>query len=170
MFEHLEEFKEWYNEELYSSLEDRYEEYKVVWKLYNSKIFDVPEREKLPISKLSEKVFRICRDAITRSSELVKVWDYSYEQFEKDAKENDEDASEESYDDYMQMMTYEFMDNDFDPDLKQVMEESGEWEWRDEYEFKAKMKKYLTDANNLEDGFEEETVAINHVSMIEIFL
>jgi hypothetical protein len=170
MFEHLEEFKEWYNEEVYTQFEnDYFDSYRVAWELYSAKEAEIKGKEKLSQKQISDKANELCRAAIEKSLDLLKVWDWDYDDYVKDMEAEGEEPSEDDYSQLLQIYTDDFLEEEFDEDLKNAMQNARDYEWRDEYEFKRKLRSYLEDLEKLDAGFDDTVYNIRHLALKEVF-
>lgn len=156
MFDNLEDAKDWLDDAIGERIEYSVaDNYQVAAALHAAKIYEVPDYKNRPAEKVSREAFDLAQGAIQKSMGLLKVWDWDYDDYEKDAKADDREPSEDDYSDLMQIYTDDFIDEEFDEDLKQAMEDARDWEWRDEYDFRHKMNKYLKDLSAFEDEYHE---------------
>lgn len=170
MFEDVEEAMQWLDDSIAERLEHNVVgNYPVVADLHASKLYGVKDYKNKPSEKVAREAFDLAQEAIQKSMGLLKVWDWDYDDYEKDAKADDREPSESDYADLMQIYTDDFIDEEFDEDLKSAMERARDWEWRDEYDFKHKMNQYLKDLSAFEDEYGEVVIDEQHYLFREVF-
>jgi hypothetical protein len=147
-------------EELDGEIESRvdhelYDEYRVVHSLIHEKVYELKTPKGQVTVGIPQEAFDLAQEAVQKSMGLLKVWEWDYDDYEKDAKADDREPSESDYAELMQIYTDDFIDEEFDEDLKDAMNDAREWEWRDEYEFRRKMNQYLKDISSYELSYKE---------------
>jgi hypothetical protein len=156
-FGDFQEAMDWLDEQIAERIEYTIaDDYRVVSALQSHKIYEVPGYKTMPSHKSMRAAFELAEKAILDSMKgMLAVWSWDYDDYEKDAKEDDREPSEDDYAELLQIYTDDFIDDGFDEDLKLAMEDAREFEWREEYDFKRKMNQYLKDLSAFEEAYKE---------------
>jgi replication fork clamp-binding protein CrfC len=147
-------------EELDGEIESRadhelYDEYRVVHSLIYEKIHELKTPKGEVTVGIPQEAFDLAQEAVQKSIDLLKVWEWGYNDYVEYSKKEGYEPSEDEYYDLMQAYTDDFIEEEFDEDLKNAMSDAREWEWRDEHEFRRKMNQYLKDISSYELSYKE---------------
>jgi len=171
----FDDFKDEFEESLDQEIDSIRSKYPAMFDLVEKKmpIKNIPEMEKL-LNVYNQAVNKSIKIAEKFAKDVWDMWNYSFEDYVKDKMEDDpdlekDDISDEWYMDDMQFRTDDYFEHTADQDLIKSVQDAKQWEWRDEYEFNRKFKKYVEDLyainSNLIDSFQE----VKHDSVMLIF-
>ena len=153
MFRSFEEALEWLDSELMEQVaDDMYGDFPVVSRLIDNKLSRLPKSKIIEIG-IPKKIFGEAREAINKSMGLLKVLDW--DDYVKDMKADNQEPSEDDYYELLQVYADDFIEQEFDEDLKTAMEKEKQFEWRDEYDFKRKMYQYQEEIDEYQWGYEK---------------
>jgi hypothetical protein len=170
MFDSFKDAMDWLNDAIGEQMEYSVaDKYPVVASLVSWKIEEVAKNKKKSEEQIQKEACELAQKAIINSMELLKVWDWTYDDYEKDMEAEGNEPSEDDYYELLRIYSDDFIDEEFDEDLKRAMEDARDFEWRDEYDFKRKMNQYLKDLDSYEEDYKEVVKEESYSLILEIF-